>query len=483
MVTRRELLIGVAALSGGAATSFVSGGAYRLEARERLARPIASGTKSLAFELAERPTALPCFGGRALPLWTFQEGTNFPIIRLKLGQRLDVSVKNSLPRSGEYASIHWHGLRIPNGEDGVPFMTQAPIDPGGEGHYSFVPPDTGSFFFHTHCNSAEQIGRGLFGALIVEGDEIETADAEYVLLMKDWRLSPEGTFLPFSTDDGAARAGSAGTIRSINGETKPVIEVPASANVRLRLYNIDPTRISEIGFQGADAAIIAIDGNGIKPIPLESWRMGPAMRLDILLRTAPSGGTIALMDFFAKSPVALAEFTSKGPPRRRGKFRAAPLKVMPFPKLDEKRAEHVAFEFSATATGAAVAAQSATGIEIGTLCLSKRTFWAINKQAWPGMDHRELGPPLAVLRSGQSYVFELKNSTPHSHPIHIHGHTFEVLSSSLRRLPRFRADTVMLLPNERIEIGLVAGEPGKWMFHCHILEHQETGMMGYISVT
>jgi FtsP/CotA-like multicopper oxidase with cupredoxin domain len=87
-----------------------------------------------------------------------------------------------------------------------------------------------------------------------------------------------------------------------------------------------------------------------------------------------------------------------------------------------------------------------------------------------------------VLKSGRSYIFEFKNTTPHAHPIHIHGHTFEVLNSSLRHLPPFRADTVLLLPNERIEVGLVAGEPGKWMFHCHILEHQEAGMMGYIVV-
>jgi FtsP/CotA-like multicopper oxidase with cupredoxin domain len=87
------------------------------------------------------------------------------------------------------------------------------------------------------------------------------------------------------------------------------------------------------------------------------------------------------------------------------------------------------------------------------------------------------------LKSGRSYVIELNNRTPHPHPVHLHGHTFEVLSSSLRQLPPFRADTVMLLPKERIEIAFVAGLPGRWMLHCHILEHQETGMMGYITVT
>ena len=87
--------------------------------------------------------------------------------------------------------------------------------------------------------------------------------------MKDWRVSPEGTFLPFLTDDGAARAGTPGTIRSVNGETKPVFKVPSSANVRIRFYNVDPVRISEIGFENAEAALIAVDGNGLKPLVLE----------------------------------------------------------------------------------------------------------------------------------------------------------------------------------------------------------------------
>ena len=76
-----------------------------------------------------------------------------------------------------------------------------------------------------------------------------------------------------------------------------------------------------------------------------------------------------------------------------------------------------------------------------------------------------------------------ENLTPHAHPIHIHGHTFEVLTSNLRKLPPFRADTVLLLPKERMEVALVAGSAGEWMLHCHILEHQETGMMGYVEVT
>jgi len=483
MVTRRELLTGVAAFSGSAAASFAFGGGKAAARAPVIALPIANDTKQLLLDLAERPAALPCFDGKTLPLWTFKEGSLYPIVRMKLGERLETHYKNNLPRAGEYVSLHWHGLRIPNDQDGVPFMTQKPIEPGDSGTYSFVPPDTGSFFFHTHCNTAEHFGRGLVGALIIEGDEIEPSDAEYVLMMKDWRLSPEGTFLPFSTDAGAAKAGTSGTVRSVNGERTAVFKVPSSANVRIRFYNVDPTRISEIGFEDAEAAIIAIDGNGLDPLPLVSWRMGPAMRIDILLRTAPEGVKVRLVDFFAKEPVVLAEFVSEGPAKRSGAFVPAPLKVMPFPNVDVGNAQIIPLIFSATATGEALAEFAKSNVEIGSLCLTKRTFWAINKQAWSSVDHRDLGPPLAVLKSGQSYIFDLQNTTPHSHPVHIHGHTFEVMSSSMRHLPPHRADTILLRPNERVQAGIVGGQPGKWMFHCHIIDHQETGMMGYIEVT
>src|SRR5262249_6059573 len=103
--------------------------------------------------------------------------------------------------------------------------------------------------------------------------------------------------------------------------------------------------------------------------------------------------------------------------------------------------------------------------------------------AWPGNGHEKKPPPLFELTSGKSYVAELFNGTPHQHPMHLHGHTFKVLSSSERDLPVHWADTVLVRPRERVRIAFVAGQPGDWMFHCHIIEHQETGMMAYFKVS
>jgi FtsP/CotA-like multicopper oxidase with cupredoxin domain len=90
--------------------------------------------------------------------------------------------------------------------------------------------------------------------------------------------------------------------------------------------------------------------------------------------------------------------------------------------------------------------------------------------------------PLASLERDRSYIFEFTNNTPFSHPVHLHGFAFTVLSASKLARPVHIADTVLLLPYERVEFGFVADNPGNWMLHCHVIEHQESGMMGYISV-
>jgi FtsP/CotA-like multicopper oxidase with cupredoxin domain len=440
----------------------------------------------LSLVAAERTVALPAFGGRAMPLMTFFEGDAFPhVVRIRRGDTLVTTLDNRLPAWAEEMSVHWHGLRIPNAEDGVPYLTQKPVPPGGTYGYRFVPPDAGTFWFHTHCNTAETLGRGLLGVLIVEGDETVPYDADVLVCLKDWRIGEDGTFLPFLTDEGAARAGSFGTVRSANGENAPHLDLPAGGDCRIRLLNVDPTRIPEIGVEGAEAAIVAIDGVAVPPFPLKSWRLGPAMRLDLVVRAPVAGGEARIVDYHAPQPVTLATLVGAGETRRTAAFDPAPLLVADLAEPDLGNALPLALTFSATATGSSVA-EIAGDTEVpplGQLCVTDRSFWAINKAPWPDSGHARLPPPLAVLERGRTYRLTLHNVTPHPHPIHIHGHFFRVLSSSRREIVPHWADTVLLTPKERLEVALVADNPGDWMLHCHIIEHQETGMMGFVRVT
>ncbi|WP_018183779.1 multicopper oxidase family protein [Kaistia granuli] len=482
MISRRSVLAGSAALAGAALFGRPDRAPAFTRALPPAAEPGAERIVSLDLKAAERRLTLPCFDGHELPLWTFTDKAEPPVVRMKLGQRLDTHLVNGLTRTGEHVSIHWHGIRLPNDQDGVPYLVQPPVEPGESYDYSFVPPDTGTFFFHTHCNSAEQIGRGLIGILIVEGDAPEPYDADEVLTLRDWRISEDGTsFLPFLTMEGAGKAGTFGTVRSVNGRRNPEIVLPASADVRLRILNVDPTRLTEIGIEGAEAAVVAIDGLACQPFPLRSWRMGPAMRADLVIRTPADGGSATLVDYFAPKPVPLARLTARGPARRQGPFNPAPLAAARITPPDLAAAIRMPITFSATATGATVQELADSGAPLGPLCLSEGNLWAINKASWPS-DMHQIPPPMAKLERGKTYLFELRNVTPHMHPIHIHGHSFTVLKSNRRDLPPHHADTVLLQPKERMEVAFVADNPGKWMFHCHIIEHQETGMMAWFEV-
>jgi FtsP/CotA-like multicopper oxidase with cupredoxin domain len=238
-----------------------------------------------------------------------------------------------------------------------------------------------------------------------------------------------------------------------------------------------------IGVQDAEAAVIAIDGIAVEPFPLASWDMGPAMRIDIALRAPAEGARASLIDRSTARPVELARFEGHGPPRRTAPFDPAPLRASRIPEPDLAAATRLRFAFDASDGGRAlIQVSDGLGVPLEALCLSEKTFWTINGQAWPDRGHARLPPPFAVLDRGASYLFELTNRSEFSHPVHIHGHTFRLLRSDKRDLPAHHTDTLLLLPGETAEVAFVADNPGDWMLHCHVIEHQETGMMGYFRV-
>jgi FtsP/CotA-like multicopper oxidase with cupredoxin domain len=482
-LTRRGFVLGMASLAGGAVrpTGLAALGQATLPPP---ADPVVGKTVAVNLAAAERPTALPCFDGLSLPLWTFSDDDWLPTIRVNLGDALDVTFDNHLTRKNEYTSIHWHGIRLPNDQDGVPYLVQAPVQPGESYRYHFAPPDTGTFFFHTHCNTSEQLGRGLVGLLVVDGDTTRPYAADETVFLRDWRVDLEkGSFSDFTTTRGANRAGTYGTVRSANGASQAEISLPASADCRLRILNVDPTRIMEIAVDGAEAAVIAIDGIAVPPFPLRSWLLGPAMRLDLAVRAPAAGGAAFIVDRRPGEPLPLVRLAGTGATAPAKPFDPLPLRAgrIPEPRIDE--AERLTFAFARPDAKATVAADDPLGgLLLGSLCLSSNQFWTINGKSWPGRDHSRIPPPLARLERGRAYIFSLKNGSKLIHPIHIHGHSFKVLCSDQRSLPVHHADTVLLMPDETVEVAFVADNPGRWMFHCHIIEHQETGMMGYLEV-
>ncbi|WP_439813713.1 multicopper oxidase family protein [Zavarzinia sp. CC-PAN008] len=476
-LTRRALLGGAGVLGLGAA----AGGTRHL-------LPPAWAAPALDVTLEARATALPLVAGAApTPGFGYRLGGAaqdgpYPVLRLRQHQRLRATLLNSL---AEHTSVHWHGIRLPHAMDGVPWLTQDPVHPGERFTYDFTVPDTGTFFFHPHCDTVSQLGRGLAGVLIVDGDADNAPfDADILAVVKDWYVDAAGNPAPLTSAAGASKAGTFGAVATVNGIVAPDYTVPPGGDVRLRVLNIDNTRVMQVGLEGAEAWVIAVDGNPVEPWLLKTWRLGPAMRLDLHLRAGAAGSTVTLTDWFAAQPRRLARLRAQGPALARPAFAPRALRAAEVPVPDLEQAETLPMVLSASSGAAPPTSPGVPGLPnyADALCLSADTFWAINQQAWPPTAALALPPPLATLKLGRSYKLEILNTTQFPHPFHLHGHTMLVLESSRGDLPQHLCDTVLVRQRERVTVAFVADNPGDWMVHCHIIEHQETGMMGIVRV-
>lgn len=478
-LSRRALLGAGAALGGLALLGPTRTG------QARVAAPFVP-TRSLTLRAGEMELKLLGSDKPASRILAY-DGTPFRTLRLPRGTRLQATFENGLD---EGSTLHFHGIRMPNEYDGVPTLTQPLVQPGGRFVHLLPLDDPGTFFFHPHCDETGQAGKGLAGVLIVEDPRDPAFDTEHVLCLKDWRLTEDGSFLPLTEPDGASKAGTFGATRTVNGAASVELAAPAGGDVRLRILNVDATRIMDIGHEGGEAWLIAVDGHALKPVRLDDlpdgvWRMGPAQRIDLHLRMPRDGSAVTLGDYRAADIYPFATITAQG---RAARPRKGPLAL---PRPDLPRPElRKAERFSFTLQQATDAAVRDIGLPpddplakalLDSLCVGSTTYWGINRESWPTGERRNVPPPLARMEAGRGYRVEIKNETRFPHPVHLHGHAFEVLTSSLGRLPRHFADTVLVQPGEAVEVAFVAA-PGDWVFHCHILEHMETGMMGYFRV-
>ena len=147
-------------------------------------------------------------------VWAYNGAVPGPLLRLKQGEPARIVVENRLDQD---TTVHWHGIRVPNAMDGVPGLTQPPIKPGASFVYEFTPPDAGTFWYHPHVNSPEQIGRGLAGPIIVEERE-PLGRPRLLWFLEDWRLTEEGGIAPgFDNRMEAAMSGRVGNTVTMNG--------------------------------------------------------------------------------------------------------------------------------------------------------------------------------------------------------------------------------------------------------------------------
>jgi manganese oxidase len=203
--------------------------------------------------------------GQKVEAWTYNEQVPGPQMRVKEGDRVRLNVKNNLPES---TAVHFHGLELPNGMDGVPFITQPPIKPGESFVYEFTVPEGnhGSHMYHSHHNAAKQVGLGLLGAFIVEPRKpmaIEKADVDYVMILND---------------------GMHGY--TLNGKSFPATEpVKAKKGQKLRLrFMNEGMMIHPMHLHGMHMTVITKDG-WAQPAPwkCDTLNIAPGERWDVVV--------------------------------------------------------------------------------------------------------------------------------------------------------------------------------------------------------
>jgi len=412
-------------------------------------------------------------------VWCYGGSVPGPEIRLHQGEPLRVSVENRLAQD---TTVHWHGLRIPNAMDGAPYVSQPPIQPEDSFIYEFIPPDAGTYWYHPHAHSTEQVGWGLMGALIIEEPQPPPVDRDVVWVIGDFRLNDDASIAGgFGNRMEMSMSGRIGNTVTINGRVPDRFPVRSGERIRLRLINAAPARIFGLEFKDHRPLVVAFDGQPVEPHAQEGGRvvLGPAMRTDLILdMTGKPSQSAAVLDTFYKGlEYKLVDISYSGEPPLRAQPLALPAKLPPNPAPEPDLAN--ARRHDVTLTGGMVGGMGMGG---GMMGMMGGSMWAINGMAVINDDMRHMKPVLTLTRS-KSYVLAIDNQTAWHHPMHLHGHSFRVITrNGARTKYREWRDTVLVPPRERVEIAFVADNPGDWMFHCHILDHQEGGMMSVIRV-
>ena len=442
------------------------------------------GTAAVVKTLTAKQSTVD-LGGPTVRTWTYDDVLPGPLLRAKAGDFVLVNLKNELP---DDTTVHWHGIALSNAADGVPDMTQKPVGPGETYQYSFLVPDPGTYFFHPHVGL--QLDRGLYAPLIVD-DPAEPGgyDKEWVVVLDDWLdgtgTTPdqtlEGLVRDNATDSGDSGMGGMGGMHDMNGMgsmgTPPFGDggdikyphflingrVPASPEtfrakpgqrVRIRFINAGSDTIFSVALGGHRMTITHTDGFPVKPLEVGAFYLAMGERYDVEV-------TLAEGVF----PLTAVPFGKNGTPAR-ALVRTGSGAVPAPTALPVELSQQIVMGADLEPTDASRLSNRSSDASIAmTLNGQMQPYlWGIN-----GAPHGKNDP--VMVSRGDRVRLRVANATMMTHPFHLHGHTFALATSGLRK------DTVILRPMETRILEFQADNPGRWAAHCHNAYHAEAGMM------
>ncbi len=390
---------------------------------------------------------------------------------LNKGQQFDVRLENHL---NVPTSVHWHGLVLPNNQDGVAFITQFPVYPGLAYTYKFPLVQEGSFWMHSHVNLQEQ--KLLSAPLILYGPEdLTIADKDTVVFLTDFTFkSPMTVFQSLKCNLDNKMSKSKMMMQDIvevdydaflaNNHTlddPEILLVKPGSKVRLRVINGSSATNFLLHLGKLEGEVIAVDGNRIQPFKGTEFELAIAQRIDILVTIPMQGGSFPILaqgeGTYLQTGVILATKGSNVPS-------LAPKTAQKGGALtnDQESKLHAMAPLSERAVDKKLT------VDLGGNM--KEYIWTLNGQSWP-----EVTP--LVVEKGQRVEITFVNTSTMSHPMHLHGHVFQVTAIDGKPLNGARRDTVLVMPKSTLSIQFDADNPGVWPLHCHVLYHLEAGMM------
>ena len=438
------------------------------------AQDTAPSPEVVEVSLEARAAEVEVAPGWRVSMWTYNGSLPGPTIEARVGDTVRVRFRNGLP---EATTIHWHGLRVPASMDGT-HLAHTPIEPGAEFVYEFVVPEAGTFWYHPHLRSQEQVERGLYGALIVRAPGEPEAHTERVVVLDDLLVREDRSLAEFSSLQDMS--GRQGNLILVNGKAHPIAPMTPGALHRFRFINAANARFFRLSLPGYRLVQIGTDG-GLMSAPLEvsELLLVPGERADLL--AVATEGAAQAVDWLSlpyerghgsgqAPPVALFQARVSGDPppaRPLAPPEALPLiEGLPEPTLRRLITLEESVSHSAHS---AHSAQEGAGVQEG----AGEVSFSINGQVYPNIT------PLQG-KLGDVEEWSIKNTAEMDHPFHLHGFRFQVVGGEG---PRAWRDTINIPAKQTVSFRVrLEDHPGSWMFHCHILEHAERGMVGELVV-
>jgi FtsP/CotA-like multicopper oxidase with cupredoxin domain len=441
-----------------------------------------SATKQTVLIIKKAPITVD---GKVIELFKIEQPDGTWGYRGVKGQVFDAIVKNTTDIP---TVVHWHGLIVPNDQDGVPYVTQSPIPPGGEYHYRFKLNQSGTYWMHSHHDL--QVQQFLSAPLIISDPDDTPVNKEVTLFIGDFSYKkPEAIFAELKKGmthlhhgtpmKPMNKASSAMPLPDLNDvsydafltnyhtlKNPEIVSVKPGDVVRLRVIAGSAMTNFFINTGPLQGQAIAVDGQGIKPIKANQFQLAVGQRVDVLVKIPEMEGAYPI----------LAQ--GEGTTMQTGLILATQkAKIITQKEQADLMAGALNYEqeFKLKALSPLTPKSPGQTLVVNLEGDMMKYNWSINNQAWPKIK------PLQVSANKRVEMI-FNNKTSMAHPMHLHGHVFEVTEIDGQHIQNgAMRDTVLVLPNSTVKVQFDTDNPGNWMMHCHMLYHQESGMMTLVS--